>query len=66
MTANTVYTLTATLNYTDIVSIDAYGKDASGSFYTLSGNSYSNNYLTVKNTSAVTITEVTLIVVYSK
>lgn len=66
VTANSVYTLTATLSYTDIVSIDAYGKDASGSFYTLSGNSYSNNYLTVKNTSNVTITEVTLIVVYSK
>lgn len=66
VTANTVYTLTATLNYTDIVSIDAYGKDASGSFYTLSGNSYSNNYLTVKNTSTTTITEVTLIVIYSK
>lgn len=64
--ANSVHTLTATLSYTDIVSIDAYGKDAGGSFYTLSGNSYSNNYLTVKNTSNVTITEVTLIVVYSK
>lgn len=61
-----VYTLTNTLTYTDIISIDAYGKDASGSFYTLTGNSYSNNYLTVKNTSNVAITEVTLIVVYSK
>lgn len=66
VTANAVYTLTARLNYTDIVSIDAYGKDATGSFYTLSGNSYSNSYLTVKNTSTTTITEVTLIVVYSK
>lgn len=63
---NTVYTFSELQNFTDVVSIDAYGKDASGSFYTLSANCYNNKYLTAKNTSNVTITEITIVMLYSK
>lgn len=63
---NTVYTFTENQNFTDVVSIDAYGKDASGSFYTLSANCYNGMYLTAKNTSNVTITEITIVMLYSK
>ena len=64
--ANTVYTFTTQQNFTDVVAIDAYGKDASGSFYTLSANCYNGVYLTAKNTSNVTITEITIVMIYSK
>lgn len=64
--ANTVYTFTENQNFTDVVAIDAYGKDASGSFYTLSANCYNGMYLTAKNTSNVTITEITIVMLYSK
>ncbi len=64
--SNTIYTFTEQQSFTDVVAIDAYGKDAFGSFYTLSANCYNNVYLTAKNTSNVTITEITIVMLYSK
>lgn len=64
VTAGSNLTLDSATPYTDIVAMYASGKDSSGNYYSI--ESFTDPDWCVKNTSGTTLTEVTLVALYSK